>query len=106
MKQEREAKKMAKDVFTDFMTAVADEMINNNYFVFPRRGFGYMTISNTANPEREDYIYDIDTGGKIYSPRIKISEDVFTTPKRNYKVRFNQVLRNKMYNNIINGRKY
>ena len=105
-KTERKGKQIAKDMFTDMMGMIADDLINNDYFVFPKRKFGYITITDTADPERDDYIYNISTGGSIYTPIIKLERSSLKTAKKNYKLRFNQYYRNIMCKEINDGRKY
>lgn len=107
MGNERDAAQVAKDVFTDCMRLVAEDMIERNeIFIFPVQGFGYMKISNTANVRRPDYVYDIESDGKIYTPRIKLDPRIRENNKRHYRVRFNKVLRNRMADLILNGHKY
>lgn len=105
--REREAKQKAKDVFTDFLKLLADDLIDNNeIFVFPKRGFGYIKIANTANPRRKDYFYDIESEGKIFTPKLLLDKSVLRITRKHYKLRFNQNLRIKMYLKISQGHKY
>tara|TARA_Y100001956_G_C4099600_1_gene176977 strand:- start:610 stop:1053 length:444 start_codon:yes stop_codon:yes gene_type:complete len=105
-KTERKGKQIAKDMFTDMMQMIADDLIKNDYFVLPRKNFGYMTIADTADPNRKDYVYSIETSGSVYSPILKLSKKELKTAKKNYKLRFNQHYRNIMCNEINNGGKY
>jgi len=105
--RERKAKKLAKDIFTDFLRLLAEDLIeNNNIFVFPEKNFGYVKISNTANASRKDYVYNIESDGKIFTPRIKLDKRIFNRTKKHYKIRFNQLLRCKMFDLITSGHKY
>jgi len=103
---ERKGKQIAKDMFTDMMSMMAEDLIKNDYFIFPKKNFGYITITDTADPNRKDYVYNIETGGSIYSPIMKLNKLAFKTAKRNYKLRFNQYYRNIMCNKINDGNKY
>ena len=67
---------------------------------------GYIKISNTANTKRFDYKYNVNTEGKIFTPRIKLDKRIHEINRKHYKVRFNQVLRQKMYELINDGHKY
>jgi len=105
--RERKAKKLAKDIFTDFLKTLSTDLIeNNNIFVLPERNMGYVKISNTANPKRYDYTYNVNTEGKIFTPRIKLDKRIHERNKKHYKVRFNQLLRQRMFELINDGHKY
>jgi len=107
MPREREAKKLAKDVFTFFLKRLAEDLIyENDIFVLPLPSFGYIKVANTANPRRKDYFYDIESDGKIWTPRIKLDPMNIRRTKKHYKVRFNRDLRNKMQDLIESGHKY
>ena len=105
--KERQAKRLAKKIYTDFLKLVAQDLIvNNDMFVMPMKGFGYIKVSNTANPNREDYVYDIESDGKIWCPRLRVDQEIQKKNKRHYKVRFNQTLRIQMADMILKGHKY
>ena len=107
MDRERKAKKLGKDIVTDFLKLLSEDLIDNNdIFVFPEKNFGYIKVTDTANSNRKDYIYNVDSEGKIFTPRIKLDDRIVKRNKKHYKVRFNQALRHKMYENITNGHKY
>jgi len=105
--RERKAKKLGKDIFTDFLKLLSQDLIeNNDIFVFPEKNFGYIKVTNTANSNRKDYRYNIESEGKIFTPRIKLDNRLLKRNKKHYKVRFNQKLRHKMYELITDGHKY
>lgn len=107
MPREREAKQKAKDVLTSFLKVLAQDLIvNNEIFIFPVRNFGYVKITNTANPRRKDYFYDIESEGKIFTPKLTLDNRLLKINKKHYKLRFNQVLRIQMMNLIQSGHKY
>ena len=107
LKQEREASQIAKNVFTSFLKAVAHDLIvNNEIFVFPIPSFGYIKISNTANPKRKGYVYDIESDGKIWTPKLTLDKTLLKRNKKHYKLRFNQNLRLQMCDLIMSGHKY
>ena len=107
MKRETEAKKLATDVFISFLKKLADDLImENNIYIFPSPAFGYIKISNTADSNRDDYVYDIDSEGKIWTPKVKINSDITKRSKKHYKLRFNLKLRQKMFKLIQEGHKY
>lgn len=107
LKTEREAKKKAKDVFTDFLELMVDDLIeSNDIFVLPIINMGYLKITNTANPERSDYRLEKTSSGKIYTPRLKLDKRITWKNKKYYKVRFNQKIRMRMFELITNGHKY
>jgi hypothetical protein len=107
VKREREAKKIAKDVFTAFLKKMSEDLIyENDIFVLPIPSFGYIKVSNTANPRRKDYFFDIESDGKIWTPKIKLNPENLRRTKKHYKVRFNQKLRNEMQVLIESGHKY
>lgn len=104
---EREAKQIAKNVFTSFLKLMVDDLIENNeIFVFPIRTFGYTKISNTANTRRKDYVYDILSDGKIWTPKLFLDERILKNNKKHFKLRFNQNIRNRMRELIESGHKY
>jgi hypothetical protein len=104
---EVEAKKLARDVFVSFLKKLSQDLIvENDIFVFPAPGFGYIKISNTADANREDYVYDIESNGKIWTPRMKLDPNIVKRNKKHYKLRFNEKLRNQMFELIQNGHKY
>jgi len=107
MDRERKAKKLGKDIVTDFLKLLSEDLIDNNdIFVFPEKNFGYIKVTDTSNSNRKDYIYNVSSEGKIFTPRIKLDDRIVKRNKKHYKVRFNQTLRNKMYEKIIDGHKY
>ena len=107
MKTEAEAKKVATDVFNSFLDKLSKDLIEeNNIFIFPSPGFGYLKISNTANDNRPDYVYDIESDGKIFTPRLKINKEITQRNKKHYRLRFNTKLRTRMYQLIKSGHKY
>lgn len=104
---EREAKKLAKDVFTSFLKLLVVDLIENNeIFILPIRNFGYIKISNTANHRRKDYVYDIMSDGKIWTPKVFLHERVIKRNKKHIKLRFNQKIRIRMAELIQSGHKY
>jgi len=107
LRTEREAKKKAKDVFTDFLECMSEDLIEqNDAFVLPIIKMGYLKISDTADPKRIDFRYDQTAGGKIYTPRLKLDKRITLKNKKHYRVRFNQKIRMKMFQLIQNGHKY
>ena len=107
MRRETEAKKVATDVFVSFLKKLSEDlMVENNIYVFPSPGFGYIKISNTADVDRDDYVYDIESEGKIWTPRVKINSEITKRSKKHYKLRFNLNLRRKMFKLIQEGHKY
>lgn len=106
-KTEVEAKKLATDIFVLFLKKLAYQLIEeNDIYIFPAEGFGYMKIANTANPNREDYVYDIESDGKIWTPKLKLDSELNKRNKKRYKFRFNQPLRQRMFELIKKGHKY
>lgn len=104
---EVEAKKLATDIFVAFLKKLAYQLIEeNDIYIFPANGFGYIKISNTADPNREDYVYDIESEGKIWTPKLTLDPELNKRNKKTYKLRFNQPLRQKMYDMIKAGHKY
>ena len=107
MNRERAAKKLAKDMVVSLLKRISHDLIyNNEIFIFPIPAFGYVKISNTANFNREDYVYDIESDGKIWTPKFKVNPDIWKKNKKHYKIRFNQTLRQKMFDLIQTGHKY
>jgi len=107
MDRETEAKKLAKDIFVSFLKKLSQDLIvENDIYIFPSPKFGYIKISNTADRKREDYVYDIDSDGKIFTPKLRIDPALVKRSKKHYKLRFNGTLRMQMYNLIQNGHKY
>jgi len=106
-KTESEAKSIATHVFNSFLSKLSTDLIENNeIFVFPSPGFGYLKVSNTANENRSDYIYDIESDGRVFTPRLKINQEITKRNKKHYRLRFNTRLRTKMYHLIKSGHKY
>lgn len=104
---EAEAKKLATDIFIAFLKKLAYQLIEeNDIYILPANGFGYIKISNTADPKREDYVYDIESDGKIWTPRLKLDPELNKRNKKTYKFRFNQTLRHRMFELIKQGHKY
>ena len=104
---EREAKQIAKNVLTSFLKLVVTDLIENNeIFIFPLKDFGYVKISNTANPRRKDYFYDILSEGKIWTPKLFLNKDLIKKNKKHYKFRFTQEIRIRMAELIKSGHKY
>jgi hypothetical protein len=107
MPKEREAKQKAKNVLTSFLKTLAQDIIvKNEIFVLPCVNFGYIKITNTADPRRKDYFYDIESEGKIFTPKLTLDNRVVKMNKKHYKLRFNQNLRIQMMNLIKSGHKY
>lgn len=107
MKTEVEAKKLATDIFVAFLKKLAYQIIEeNDIYIFPANGFGYIKISNTADPKRPDYVYHIESDGKIWTPRLKLDPELNKRNKKRYKFRFNEPLRKRMAELIRNGHKY
>lgn len=104
---EAEAKLLATAIFVSFLKKLAYQLIEeNDIYIFPANGFGYIKISNTADTNRPDYVYDIESEGKIWTPRLKLDPELNKRNKKNYKFRFNQPLRQKMFELIRAGHKY
>ena len=75
--RERESAQVAKNVFNDFLKLLAQDLIvNNEIFLMPFAQFGYIKMSNMADSRREDYVYDIQSEGKIWCPHIKLDKHV------------------------------
>lgn len=107
MKRETEAKKLAKDILVSFLKKLSQDLIvENNIYIFPSPKFGYIKVSNTADSSREDYVYDIESDGKIFTPKLRIDPKLVLRNKKHYKLRFNGTLRMQMFNLIQNGHKY
>jgi len=104
---ERAAQQKAKNIFKDFLKLVADDIIlENNIFILPVRGMGYIMIKRCENLDRDDYVYQFHSDGKIFTSRFKINDEYRERTKKIFKFRFNQVNRNRMADLIINGHKY
>jgi hypothetical protein len=102
-----EGKKLATDIFVSFLKKLAYQLIEeNDIYIFPANGFGYIKISNTADPNRPDYVYNIESEGKIWTPRLKLDPELNKRNKKHYYLRFNQPLRQKMFELIRSGHKY
>lgn len=104
---EAEASKLATDIFVLFLKKLSYSLIEeNDIYVFPFKDFGYLKISNMANPNREDYVYDINSDGKVWAPKLKLNNELNKINKKKYKFRFNEKLRMRMFELIKQGHKY
>jgi hypothetical protein len=105
-KTERQALKKAKDMFTDMMKLMADDLIYNNYaIVFQYLNFGYMSVAEVKN-EYENYKFDIETQGKQYGLRLFLSPDIGRANKKRYKGKFVRTQKEKLKEQISKGHTY
>ncbi len=104
---EREAKKVCKDLFTEMMEMISVDIIeNNDCFVFPLVKMGYIGISETTDIDREDYVFNIDTGGKTYGSRIVLDKRNLKRNKKHYRFRLTRENHIKLQEAIENGMRY
>lgn len=104
--RERKAKQLAKDMFTDMMKMMADDMIEKNYaIVFPYHKFGYMSVADNSkiNPE---FNFNIETNGHGSGLKLCLDHRIGRNSKKLYRARFVQPLRQKVAEMERAGHKY
>ena len=106
MKVENSACNKAKKVFTDFLDLMSNDLIEkNDKFVFPKKGFGTIFITDMADRNHPNYFYNIETDGKIYSMKIS-SYPLIRKSKKHYWISLEKPKRIKMMKLIKSGHKY
>lgn len=100
-KHEVQAQRLAIKVVNEFFEMLAEDMIEKRvYFVMPRIDSFSLLIKETTNPDRDDYIYLLETGGRYYKPVLH-----WANPQKRFKVnvRFTRRWRKKLFEkNTIN----
>lgn len=104
---EREGMQKAKDMFTDMMILMSDDLIYNNCaVVFPYMKFGYMSVGDIHAENMKDYEFDINTDGKEYGLKIMLDERIGRYNKKKFKAKFVRPLKNKVKELVIKGHSY
>lgn len=106
-KTEREGVQKAKDMFTDMMIMMADDMIHSNYaIVFPYKEFGFMYVGDVSMPDHPNYQFDIETNGKVNGLVLRLHQRLNRFNNKFYKGKFVRPLKNKVYELTKNGHAY
>ena len=106
-KNERTGIKKAKDLFTEMMEMIAEDMIyNNSVFIFPYPRFGDMWVADIGNRGILNYRYNIDTDGAVYSLKIGISNRIREKSKVFHRGRFNEINQKKLNKMVQVGHRY
>lgn len=104
---ERQAAVKAKEIFNDFLMLMGQDLVDNNdCYVLAKRGFGYINVANIANPNSPDYVYNIETDGKIYGPKLKLDIRIMRFTRLHFRVEFGKELQTRLESQVAAGHKY
>lgn len=75
MKREREARQLAKDIFSDMCQRMATDMVQDqSVFVFPHYKFGFVRIADLSRfMNTAKYHYDLRYEGKVFGPVVVLN---------------------------------
>ena len=105
--RERKATVFAKQIFNDFLELMIDDLIyNNNIYLFPKLEFGYIKISDIANPNNPNYVFNIETDGKIFGPKIKLDKRILRKTRMHFNIEFGKEIQEKFNKELAAGHKY
>jgi len=104
---ERVGRKMAKMIVNLFLKELMNDLIyQNDTFVLPEKGLGFIAVTNKTNYQSETFQYDFETEGKTYGPKIFISKEQTKKTKKLYRMRFTQIGRRKVREQIAKKHYY
>lgn len=93
-KHEYQAFRFCKRLIKEFFKLLAEEMIYNRVaFIMPQKDSFMVCIKETTDPDRDDYIYLLETGGRYYKPVLRWNNPKYRAA---YNVRFNRIWRKKL----------
>lgn len=75
MKTERKALQLAKNIFTEMMAMVAEDMLNGDEYILPYHGLGMLKIMPMKGIGKADTDFLIKTKGLVYFPALVMSPD-------------------------------
>lgn len=104
--RERKGKQLAKDMFTDMMKMMADDMIEKNYaVVFPYHKFGYMSVADNSKINKS-FNFNIETSSHGSGLKLYLDPKIGKNNKKLYRARFVRPLRHKVAALERAGHKY
>ena len=83
-----------------------DLIYNNDTFVLPEKGFGFICVTDKTNMNNENYSYNFETEGKVYGPKIIINKEQTKKTKKLYRMRFTQIGRRKIKQQVAKKHYY
>lgn len=87
--------RLAEKILKEFFKEMATELIENHAaFIMPRIDSFILLVIETTDVDRDDYIYNLDTGGKYFKPVLKWAKPKYRAP---YKVRFTRTNRKRLF---------
>jgi len=104
---ERVGRKMAKMIVNLFLKELMNDLIyENDTFVLPEKGLGFMCVTNKTNYQSDNFRFDFETEGKTYGPKLFINKEQTKKTKKLYRMRFTHTGRRKIREQIAKKHYY
>lgn len=90
-----------------FLKELKNDLIyNNDTFIFPEKGFGFVYITDKTNVNSDKFMFNFETEGKTYGPKLFLNKELVKRNKRLYRMRFTQTGRKQIKEQIAKKHYY